>query len=108
VLDGRSGILGVLRDANFVNVACDSNNTGHTYFITDTGILCTFKEGRVIDKWVNLQVISLSFAIKNIGLMTYIFNIKWQVKNTFSITVSPNYVICACSEGIIRYDSNSK
>ncbi|KAI8884228.1 WD40 repeat-like protein [Backusella circina FSU 941] len=79
VLDGRSGILGVLRDANFVNVACDPNNTGHTYFITDTGILCTFKEGRVIDKWVNLQV-----------------------KNTFSITVSPNYVICACSEGLIR------
>lgn len=57
VLDGRSGILGVLRDANFVNVACDrSSNTGYTYFITDAGILCIFKEGRVIDKWVDLQV----------------------------------------------------
>ncbi|KAI8642645.1 hypothetical protein BD408DRAFT_416281 [Parasitella parasitica] len=80
VLDGRSGILGVLRDANFVNVACDqSGNTGYTYFITDTGILCIFKEGRVIDKWVDLQV-----------------------KNAFSIAVSSNYVICTCSEGVIR------
>ncbi|CEP18800.1 hypothetical protein [Parasitella parasitica] len=80
VLDGRSGILGVLRDANFVNVACDrSGNTGYTYFITDSGILCIFKEGRVIDKWVDLQV-----------------------KSAFSIAVSSNYVICTCSEGVIR------
>ncbi|KAF1799444.1 hypothetical protein FB192DRAFT_1423230 [Mucor lusitanicus] len=80
VLDGRSGILGVLRDANFVNVACDrSSNTGYTYFITDAGILCIFKEGRVIDKWVDLQV-----------------------KNAYSIAVSSHYVICTCSEGVIR------
>lgn len=84
VLDGRSGILGVLRDANFVDVACDkSSNSGYTYFITDLGILCIFKEGRVIDKWVDLQV-----------------------KNAFSIAVSANYVICTCSEGVIRYDSS--
>jgi hypothetical protein len=58
VLDGRSGLLGVLRDANFVDVACDqrNNNLGYTYFVTDSGILCTFKEGRVLDKWVDLQV----------------------------------------------------
>ncbi|KAI9245948.1 hypothetical protein EDC94DRAFT_627884 [Helicostylum pulchrum] len=80
VLDGRSGILGVLRDANFVDVACDrSSQTGYTYFITDLGILCIFKEGRVLDKWVDLQV-----------------------KNSFSIAVSSNYVICTCSEGVIR------
>lgn len=80
VLDGRSGILGVLRDANFVDVACDRNsNNGYTYFITDLGILCIFKEGRVIDKWVDLQV-----------------------KSAFSISVSSNYVICTCSEGVIR------
>ncbi|KAI8047511.1 uncharacterized protein B0P05DRAFT_642271 [Gilbertella persicaria] len=80
VLDGRSGILGVLRDANFVDVACDRNsNINHTYFITDTGILCIFKEGRVIEKWVDLQV-----------------------KNAYSIAVSSNYVICTCSEGVIR------
>ncbi|KAI8367338.1 hypothetical protein BD560DRAFT_399934, partial [Blakeslea trispora] len=80
VLDGRSGILGVLRDANFVDVACDQGGTtGYTYFITDSGILCIFKEGRVIDKWVDLQV-----------------------KAAYSIAVSQNYVICTCSEGIIR------
>ncbi|KAI7900323.1 quinon protein alcohol dehydrogenase-like superfamily [Cokeromyces recurvatus] len=80
VLDGRSGILGVLRDGNFVNVTCDkSSNTGYTYFITDTGILCTFKEGRVLDKWVDLQV-----------------------KSAYSIAISENYIICSCSEGIVR------
>ncbi|KAI7888195.1 uncharacterized protein EV154DRAFT_469419 [Mucor mucedo] len=80
VLDGRSGILGVLRDANFVDVACDrSSNTGYTYFITDLSILCIFKEGRVLDKWVDLQG-----------------------KNSYSIAVSSNYVICTCSEGVIR------
>ncbi|KAI8992303.1 hypothetical protein BDB01DRAFT_832616 [Pilobolus umbonatus] len=80
VLDGRSGILGVLRDANFVDVACDrSSDTGYTYFITDNGILCIFKAGRVIDKWVDLQV-----------------------KSAYSIAVSATYVVCTCSEGIIR------
>ncbi|KAI9282726.1 WD40-repeat-containing domain protein [Sporodiniella umbellata] len=80
VLDGRSGLLGVLRDANFVDVACDqSNGSGYTYFVTDTGILCAFKEGRMIDKWVNLQV-----------------------KNSFSIAVSSTFVICTCSEGTVR------
>ncbi|KAG1047122.1 hypothetical protein G6F43_010415 [Rhizopus delemar] len=81
VLDGRSGLLGVLRDANFVDVACDqrNNNLGYTYFVTDSGILCTFKEGRVLDKWVDLQV-----------------------KHSFSIAVSSTFVICTCSEGIIR------
>ncbi|RCI05190.1 mitogen-activated protein kinase binding protein 1 [Rhizopus stolonifer] len=80
VLDGRSGLLGVLRDANFVDVACDqSSSSGYTYFVTDSGILCTFKEERVIDKWVNLQV-----------------------KSSFSIAVSSTFVICTCSEGVIR------
>ncbi|KAI9472220.1 MAG: WD40-repeat-containing domain protein, partial [Benjaminiella poitrasii] len=80
VLDGRSGILGVLRDGNFVDVACDKiSNTGYTYFITDSGILCTFKEGRMLDKWVDLQV-----------------------KSAYSIAMSESYIICACSEGIIR------
>lgn len=56
MLDGRSGILGALRDCNFVDVACDVLNPGTVYFITDSGILCVFKENRGIDKWVNLQV----------------------------------------------------
>ncbi|KAG1462663.1 hypothetical protein G6F56_005465 [Rhizopus delemar] len=63
------------------HVACDQNQNhlGYTYFVTDSGILCSFKEGRVIDKWVDLQV-----------------------KNSFSIAVSIKFIICTCSEGIIR------
>lgn len=56
VLDGRSGLLGALRHSNFIAVGCDKGTTGHVYFLTDNGILCMFKEGRVIDKWVDLQV----------------------------------------------------
>ncbi|KAI8099075.1 WD40-repeat-containing domain protein [Halteromyces radiatus] len=77
VLDGRSGILGALRDCNFVDVACDQSE--NVYFITDSGILCIFKENRGIDKWVNLQV-----------------------SNAYSITVSSDYIMCASSHGIIR------
>ncbi|KAI9474804.1 hypothetical protein BDB00DRAFT_934245 [Zychaea mexicana] len=79
VLDGRSGILGALRESNFVAVGCDRGKTENVYFLTDSGILCMFKEGRVIDKWVDLQV-----------------------QNAYSIAVSSNYVICACAGGIIR------
>ncbi|CAO3583213.1 unnamed protein product [Absidia cylindrospora] len=79
VLDGRSGILGALRDCNFVDVACDHLNSGCVYFITDSGILCVFKENRGIDKWVNLQV-----------------------SNAYSITVSSTYVICSSSHGTVR------
>ncbi|KAL0076140.1 hypothetical protein F4703DRAFT_1762129 [Phycomyces blakesleeanus] len=79
VLDGRSGILGSLRESNFVDVACDRATIGNVYFLTDNGILCMFKEGRVIDKWVDLQV-----------------------KGAYSLSVSSTYVICACANGIIR------
>ncbi|KAI8139945.1 WD40-repeat-containing domain protein [Fennellomyces sp. T-0311] len=79
VLDGRSGILGALRESNFVAVGCDRGKTEHVYFLTDSGILCMFKEGRVIDKWVDLQV-----------------------QSAYSIAISSNYVICACAGGIIR------
>ncbi|KAI8968888.1 hypothetical protein BDF20DRAFT_826852, partial [Mycotypha africana] len=80
VLDGRSGLLGVLRDANFVDVACEnSSKTGYTYCVTDTGILCSFKAERVLDKWLDLQV-----------------------KYAYSIAVTRKFVICSCSEGIIR------
>ncbi|KAI8072555.1 hypothetical protein BC940DRAFT_292857 [Gongronella butleri] len=77
VLDGRAGILGALRDCNFVDVACARD--GHVYFVTDSGILCLFKEGRSIDKWVNLQVAS-----------------------AYSLQVSSTYVICAADHGIVR------
>ncbi|KAI9317211.1 hypothetical protein BX666DRAFT_1943426 [Dichotomocladium elegans] len=79
VLDGRSGILGVLRESNFVAVGCDRGTTDNAYFLTDSGILCMFKEGRVVDKWVDLQV-----------------------QSAYSIAVSPTYVVCACAGGVIR------
>ncbi|CAG8462325.1 1651_t:CDS:10 [Cetraspora pellucida] len=54
VLDGRSGILGDLRDNNFLDAAC-CQKSDHTYFVTSNGLLCMFTEGRLMDKWVNLQ-----------------------------------------------------
>ncbi|CAG8619170.1 7817_t:CDS:2, partial [Diversispora eburnea] len=54
VLDGRSGILGDLRDNNFLDATC-CQKTDHTYFVTSNGLLCMFTEGRLMDKWVNLQ-----------------------------------------------------
>ncbi|ORX50986.1 WD40 repeat-like protein [Hesseltinella vesiculosa] len=77
VLDGRSGLLGAMRECNFVDVACAPD--GYVYLVTDSGILCLFKEGRCIDKWVDLQVTS-----------------------AFSIQVSSSIVICATSNGIVR------
>ncbi|ORZ02621.1 hypothetical protein BCR43DRAFT_481844 [Syncephalastrum racemosum] len=79
VLDGRTVVLGTLRDSNFVDVKCDPNNSEDVYFVTDNGILSLFKKGRAIEKWVNLQAHA-----------------------AFSIAVSAKYVVCACSEGTIR------
>ncbi|CAI2177185.1 1880_t:CDS:10 [Funneliformis geosporum] len=78
VLDGRSGILGDLRDNNFVDAAC-CQKSDHTYFVTSNGLLCMFTEGRLMDKWVNLQV-----------------------KGALSIDVCEQYIVCACTNGIVR------
>ncbi|CAG8486907.1 7546_t:CDS:10 [Ambispora gerdemannii] len=78
VLDGRSGILGDLRDHNFVDAVCCPKSE-HTYFVTSNGLLCMFTEGRMMDKWVELQV-----------------------KGAYSIDVSEQYIVCACTNGIIR------
>ncbi|CAG8605380.1 14338_t:CDS:10 [Funneliformis mosseae] len=78
VLDGRSGILGDLRDNNFVDAAC-CQKSDHTYFVTSNGLLCMFTEGRLMDKWVDLQV-----------------------KGALSIDVSDQYIVCACTNGIVR------
>ncbi|KAF9953119.1 hypothetical protein BGZ70_000355 [Mortierella alpina] len=48
VLDGRAGILGELRDSNYVDAAC-SEDGRFTYAVTSTGVLCLFSEGRVMD-----------------------------------------------------------
>ncbi|KAH8555589.1 WD40-repeat-containing domain protein [Umbelopsis sp. PMI_123] len=79
VLDGRSGLLGSLRNNNFVDAAYDPENPGTAYLLSETGLLCMFKEERILDKWVDLQV-----------------------KIAFSIDVSNRYIICACDNGIVR------
>ncbi|CAG8496566.1 11199_t:CDS:10 [Acaulospora colombiana] len=80
VLDGRSGILGDLKDNNFLDAAC-CQKTDNTYLVTSNGLLCMFTEGRLMDKWVNLQVC---------------------VKGAYSIDVSEQYIVCACANGIVR------
>jgi hypothetical protein len=60
VLDGRSGLLGSLRNNNFVDAAYDPENPSTAYLLSETGLLCMFKEERVLDKWVDLQVLLIS------------------------------------------------
>ncbi|PKK75650.1 WD40 repeat-like protein [Rhizophagus irregularis] len=78
VLDGRSGILGDLRENNFVDAVC-CQKSDHTYFVTSNGLLCMFTEARLMDKWVDLKV-----------------------KGALSIAVSEQYIVCACTNGIVR------
>ncbi|CAG8573165.1 899_t:CDS:10, partial [Paraglomus occultum] len=78
VLDGRSGILGDLRDNNFVDAVC-CKKSDNTYLVTSNGRLCMFTDERLMDKWVDLQV-----------------------TGAFSLDVSDKYIICACTNGIVR------
>ncbi|KAG2173149.1 hypothetical protein INT43_004522 [Umbelopsis isabellina] len=79
VLDGRSGLLGTLRNNNFVDVICDPDDSQISYLLSETGLLCMFKDGRILDKWVDLQV-----------------------RMACSLHVCAKYVICACDNGIVR------
>ncbi|CAM0138457.1 unnamed protein product [Umbelopsis sp. WA50703] len=79
VLDGRSGLLGTLRNNNFVDVICDPDDCQISYLLSETGLLCMFKDGRILDKWVDLQV-----------------------RLACSLHVCSKYVICACDNGIVR------
>lgn len=81
-LESRSAKLGVHKDSNFVGVACGkySNTKGITYCITSKGILCCVNsKTRSTDRWVNLKVSKAN-----------------------SISVSPSFVICGCSDGSVR------
>ncbi|KAG0199197.1 mitogen-activated protein kinase binding protein 1 [Mortierella sp. NVP41] len=78
VLDGRSGILGELRDGNYVDAVC-SQDGRFTYAITSNGVLCLFSEGRVMEKWIDLHV-----------------------RGAYSINLEERCVICACTDGFIR------
>ncbi|KAK9761218.1 hypothetical protein K7432_014039, partial [Basidiobolus ranarum] len=81
VMIGRSGILSSLSNNTFVDIACGKDDSGGDimYCITASGLLCQFSEGRVIQKWINLQV-----------------------KKAFSICADDKYIVCGCENGIIR------
>ncbi|KAK3832326.1 MAG: quinon protein alcohol dehydrogenase-like superfamily, partial [Linnemannia gamsii] len=78
VLDGRSGILGELRDSNYLDAVC-SQDGRFTYAITSNGVLCLFSEGRVMEKWIDLHV-----------------------RGAYSVNLGEKCVICSCTDGFIR------
>ncbi|KAF8940681.1 mitogen-activated protein kinase binding protein 1 [Dissophora ornata] len=78
VLDGRSVILGELRDGNFLDAVC-SKDGRFTYAVTSNGILCLFSEGRALEKWIDLHV-----------------------RGAYSVNLDEKFVVCACTDGIIR------
>ncbi|KAF9310482.1 hypothetical protein BG003_008514 [Podila horticola] len=78
VLDGRSGILGELRDSNYVDAACSQDGKS-TYAVTAQGVLCLFSENRVMEKWIDLHV-----------------------RGAYSLNLAESCVVCACADGIIR------
>ncbi|KAF9408132.1 hypothetical protein BGZ94_002436, partial [Podila epigama] len=78
VLDGRSGILGELRDSSYVDAAC-SQDGRFTYAVTSQGVLCLFTEVRVMEKWIDLHV-----------------------RGAYSLSLTESSIVCACTDGIIR------
>ncbi|KAF9436897.1 hypothetical protein BGZ76_002657 [Entomortierella beljakovae] len=78
VLDGRSGILGEQRDGNYVDAVCSSDGR-YTYAITSNGVLCSFSEGRTMERWVSLHT-----------------------RGAYSINLNEDSIICACTDGIVR------
>lgn len=39
-----------------MDVVYDPENPEIAYLLSETGLLCMFKEERILDKWVDLQV----------------------------------------------------
>ncbi|XP_065055995.1 mitogen-activated protein kinase-binding protein 1-like isoform X4 [Rhopilema esculentum] len=77
---GRSGILGDLRNNCFCDVACGiGDNSSNTYAVTKSGLLCSFNEKRILDRWVELRSSGAN-----------------------SIVVNEKYLFCGCTDGIIR------
>jgi WD40 repeat protein len=81
VLEGRMGVLGDLKSACFVDAACGRGPDGseYTYIVTQNGLLCLFIKGRILDRWIDLQV-----------------------KSANSVHVTDNLIVCGCSDGIVR------
>ncbi|XP_042560661.1 mitogen-activated protein kinase-binding protein 1-like [Clupea harengus] len=79
-LQGRSGLLGELQNNFFCDVACGrGSQSGSTFCITSSGLLCQFNERRMLEKWVDLRT---SMAR--------------------SLCVTADLIFCACAEGTVR------
>ncbi|XP_048106533.1 mitogen-activated protein kinase-binding protein 1-like [Alosa alosa] len=79
-LMGRSGLLGELQNNFFCDVACGrGSQSGSTFCITSSGLLCEFNERRMLEKWVDLRT---SMAR--------------------SLWVTADRIFCACAEGTVR------
>ncbi|XP_076129338.1 mitogen-activated protein kinase-binding protein 1-like [Alosa pseudoharengus] len=85
-LMGRSGLLGELQNNFFCDVACGrGSQSGSTFCITSSGLLCEFNERRMLEKWVDLrnsESVSTSMAR--------------------SLWVTADRIFCACAEGTVR------
>uniref|UniRef100_A0AAY4BXH0 Mitogen-activated protein kinase binding protein 1 n=1 Tax=Denticeps clupeoides TaxID=299321 RepID=A0AAY4BXH0_9TELE len=78
---GRSGLLGELRNNFFCDVACGQGEKAEsTFCVTSSGLLCEFNGKRMLDKWVDLR------------LMT----------STISLWVTEELIFCACADGMVR------
>ncbi|KAL2082137.1 hypothetical protein ACEWY4_021955 [Coilia grayii] len=77
---GRSGLLGELQNNFFCDVACGrGKQSGSTFCITSSGLLCEFNEKRMLEKWVDLR----SSVAR-------------------SLCVTADVIFCACAEGTVR------
>lgn len=67
-ITGRSGILGDQRNNCFTDVQCGTGkNSKYTYCVTKSSLLCMFNEKRVMDKWVELKVLSRFTVTVRVG-----------------------------------------
>ncbi|KAG8448708.1 hypothetical protein GDO86_015686, partial [Hymenochirus boettgeri] len=79
-LIGRSGLLGDLHDNIFSGVACGKGtNSGSTFCIAYSGVLCQFNEKRVLEKWIKLKVSA-----------------------SYCLAVTECFVFCGCVNGTVR------
>ncbi|KAL6080562.1 mitogen-activated protein kinase binding protein 1 [Balamuthia mandrillaris] len=76
-LEGRMAMLGTAKDTTFTDAG---SRGGHIYAITTAGNIHLFNpSSRAMEKFVNLRTAA-----------------------AFSISVSDRYIVCACTDGIVR------
>ncbi|XP_026085579.1 mitogen-activated protein kinase-binding protein 1-like isoform X3 [Carassius auratus] len=85
-LQGRSGLLGELRNHFFSDVACGKGpKANSTFCITSSGRLCEFNDKRMLDKWVELRK-----------------NDSFATSTATSLSVSEDLIFCGCADGTVR------